>query len=174
MMKTKETCASRIREALRLRDMTQAELCKITEIPKSAMSQYCNGGLLPRQNRIYLIAKALNVSEAWLMGFDVPMDRYAFVDRDDAEFLRSLEGHLKPLSELSPELEALNILLHPLGEVIIKVEDKYLIAECSPLTEDEMNELLNSVVLYIKTQIDLLKAKSHKEMLDFFAKKNNR
>lgn len=74
-MTTKETCATRIREGLRIRNMTQAELCKMTDIPKSAMSQYCNGGLLPRQNRIYLIAKALNVSEAWIMGFDVPMER---------------------------------------------------------------------------------------------------
>ena len=45
-MGDKETCAKRIKEALRLRDMTQADLCRVTGIPKSAMSQYCNGGLV--------------------------------------------------------------------------------------------------------------------------------
>jgi transcriptional regulator with XRE-family HTH domain len=74
-MENKESCASRIREALSVRDMTQADLCRRTGIPKSAMSQYCNGGLVPRQDRTYVIAAALNVSEAWLMGFNVPMER---------------------------------------------------------------------------------------------------
>lgn len=72
-MGEKETCSKRIREALQLRGMTQADLCRATGIPKSAMSQYCNGGLVPRQDRTYLIANALNVSEAWLMGFNVSM-----------------------------------------------------------------------------------------------------
>lgn len=74
-MAIKATCAERIREALRIKDMTQAELCRLTGIPKSAMSQYCNGGLVPRQDRTYMIAQSLNVSEAWLMGFDVPIQR---------------------------------------------------------------------------------------------------
>ena len=74
-MDEKVTCAQRIREALAVRDMTQADLCRITRIGKSAMSQYVNGYLVPRQDRTYLIAKALNVSEAWLMGFDVPMEK---------------------------------------------------------------------------------------------------
>ena len=55
--------------------MSATELCKRTGIPKSAMSQYINGKFEPRQNRVYLIAKALNVSEAWLMGYDVPAER---------------------------------------------------------------------------------------------------
>ena len=76
-MAMKYSCAIRIRQCLSIRDMTQADLCRITGIPKSAMSQYCNGGLVPRQDRTFLIAQALNVSEAWLMGFDVPMDKKA-------------------------------------------------------------------------------------------------
>jgi transcriptional regulator with XRE-family HTH domain len=55
--------------------MKQSELCQITKIPKSAVSQYVSGAFEPKQDRIYLMAKALNVSEAWLMGYDVPMER---------------------------------------------------------------------------------------------------
>lgn len=70
-----ETCGNRIRKALTLRGMKQSELCRILNIPKSALSQYISGAFEPKQDRIYLMAQALNVSEAWLMGLDVPMER---------------------------------------------------------------------------------------------------
>lgn len=69
------TCGERIKRALYIRGMKQSELCQATKIPKSAISQYISGAFEPKQDRIYIIAKALRVSEAWLMGFDVPMER---------------------------------------------------------------------------------------------------
>lgn len=69
----KESCSSRLKKALLMRNMRQSELCELTKIPKSAMSQYINGAFEPKQDRIYAMAKALNVSEAWLMGFNVEM-----------------------------------------------------------------------------------------------------
>lgn len=71
----KSNCSERISTALTIRRMKQSELCARTKIPKSAMSQYISGAFEPKQDRIYLIAKALGVSEAWLMGYDVPMER---------------------------------------------------------------------------------------------------
>ena len=70
-----DTIADRISKALKLRNMKQSYLCKLTGIPKSALSQYISGAFEPKQDRIYLISKTLNVSEAWLMGYDVPMER---------------------------------------------------------------------------------------------------
>lgn len=70
----KDTCANRLRKALSIRGMKQAELCQITQIPKSSLSQYLSGDFEPKQDRIYLIARALYVSEAWLLGYDVPME----------------------------------------------------------------------------------------------------
>ena len=70
-----ESCSIRIKKALELRGMKQSDLRRITKIPKSSMSQYMSGDYEPKQDRLYLISKALNVSEAWLMGFDVPMQR---------------------------------------------------------------------------------------------------
>ena len=69
------SCGKRIKEALSIRGMKQIELCETTKIPKSALSQYISGAYEPKQDRIYLISKALDVSEAWLMGYDVPMGR---------------------------------------------------------------------------------------------------
>lgn len=78
----KDSCSKRIKRALDLKGVRQSELCRITGIPKSAMSQYIKGTFEPRQDRVYLISKALNVSEAWLMGFDVPMEREKHTEID--------------------------------------------------------------------------------------------
>jgi len=64
-----------LKKAMEIRNITQAELCKRTGIPKSAMSQYISGAFRPKQTRTYLIAEALHVNIAWLMGADdIPMD----------------------------------------------------------------------------------------------------
>ena len=70
-----EACGKRIEKALTIRNMKQSELCKLADVPKSSLSLYLKGAYEPKQDRIYDIAKALNVSEAWLMGYDVPMER---------------------------------------------------------------------------------------------------
>ena len=70
-----DTCAARICKAMQLRNMRQVDLSLKTGIPKSAISQYCSGAFSPKQKRLFLLAQALNVDEAWLMGLDVPMER---------------------------------------------------------------------------------------------------
>ena len=71
----KEKCATRLKYALELRNIRQSELSAKTKIPKSAICQYLSGNFEPKQDRVEVIANALDVSEAWLMGFDVPMER---------------------------------------------------------------------------------------------------
>lgn len=69
-----ESFSSRIKTALSVRRMKQTELCDKTNIPKSALSEYIKGAYEPKQDRVFLMAKALDVDPAWLMGFDVPME----------------------------------------------------------------------------------------------------
>lgn len=71
----KKNCSERIKEAMELRNMKQVELSEQTGIKKSALSQYISGKILPRQNNVYKLAKALNVNEAWLMGYEVSIER---------------------------------------------------------------------------------------------------
>ena len=66
-------CSLRIAEALKIRGMRQSELCKRANVPKSSLSLYLSGAYEPKQDRVYDLAKALDVDEAWLMGYDVPM-----------------------------------------------------------------------------------------------------
>ena len=75
MSKKVDTIANGIRTALEARGMKQADLVEKTKIGKSSISTYLSGAYEPKQKNIYRIASALNVDEAWLMGFDVQMDR---------------------------------------------------------------------------------------------------
>lgn len=68
------TFAARLRESLALRGMTQAELSRRTELDKSSISRYLKNEYKGNQDAVYKISQALNVSEAWLMGYDVPME----------------------------------------------------------------------------------------------------
>lgn len=75
-----ESFSRRLRMAMDKVGISQSELCKRTAIPKSAISQYLSGGFKPKQTRTAKLAEALNVSEAWLMGFDVPAGRQTMRD----------------------------------------------------------------------------------------------
>ena len=75
-MNEKVELKDRLKEALDLREKKAIDLAKDLEIPKSAISQYLSGyRTIKDSKRLYIIAKYLDVSEAWLMGFDVPMER---------------------------------------------------------------------------------------------------
>lgn len=73
-MKKAET-KDRLKEAMEIREIKQAELVEKTGIDKGQMSSYLSGKYKPKQGNLERIAKALFVDEAWLMGFDVPMER---------------------------------------------------------------------------------------------------
>lgn len=75
---------SRIQDAMNLRNMKAVDICEKTEIPKSSMSMYLSGRVEPKSDRLYKIAKCLDVSESWLLGYDVPMERTQKQKNNDA------------------------------------------------------------------------------------------
>ena len=108
----KSNCSERIATALAIRNMKQSELCDITKIPKSAISQYISGAFEPKQDRIYLIAQALDVSEAWLMGYDVPMDRGKKISPNELQLTEGEEMVLELFRKIPEDrqAEALDLL----------------------------------------------------------------
>ncbi len=70
----------RLKSALIIRDMKPVELSEKTGIPKSAISQYMSGYAKPKNDRVYLICNALDIEEAWLLGYDVPMEKKSSPD----------------------------------------------------------------------------------------------
>ena len=71
----KKDTSTRLQELMDIKNINQVDLCQRTGIPKSSMSMYLSGERSPRQNRLSQIAEKFNISEAWLMGYDVPMER---------------------------------------------------------------------------------------------------
>lgn len=92
----------RLNEALDKMGVSQTELSRRTGIPKGSISQYCSGYVLPKSDRLYLIARALNVQEAWLLGFDVPM-RPLFESLDVSEIKNEEKSLLVKYRKLSEE-----------------------------------------------------------------------
>lgn len=63
----------RLLEAIEKSGLKQADIVDRTGISKGALSSYLSGKYKPKQDNTYRLAKALNVDEGWLMGYDVPM-----------------------------------------------------------------------------------------------------
>jgi len=74
------TIGKRIRTALEVRGMKAIDLSKETGMSKSSISQYMSGKNDPKQDKIYAMAKVLDVNPVWLMGFDVPMDSVVAIE----------------------------------------------------------------------------------------------
>lgn len=55
--------------------ITATSLADKIGLSKQAISMYASGSRKPKRPTIKAIAESLNVNEAWLMGYDVPMER---------------------------------------------------------------------------------------------------
>lgn len=82
-MERKAKLQDRLREAMDLRGVRAVDLVEKTGIPKGAISYYMTGKSTPKSDRIYEIAKALDINEAWLLGYDVPRERSADQKKND-------------------------------------------------------------------------------------------
>jgi len=68
--------AKRLKQIMHEKDMRACDLATKTGISKGSISQYLSGTIEPRADKLYLLAKALGVEEAYLMGYDIPPKNY--------------------------------------------------------------------------------------------------
>ncbi|WP_295730375.1 helix-turn-helix domain-containing protein [uncultured Limosilactobacillus sp.] len=68
MIKKVDSFQNRLRIALTNKGITQSELGRRTGINRQMISDYLRGKYEAKQDNVYLLAKALGVDEAWLMG----------------------------------------------------------------------------------------------------------
>ena len=116
-----EKCSTRLAKALAIRGMKQSELCEKTKIPKSAISQYLSGLFEPKQDRLYIIAKALNVDPVWLMGFDVPMEKINESSPSEPQLTEGEELMLKLFRQIPKDRQPEAIALL---QVALKMQQK--------------------------------------------------
>lgn len=69
------TTSQRLIEAMAAAQMKQADLARATGLSKGGISNYVMGRYEPKSDIVSKLARALNCSEMWLMGYDVPKER---------------------------------------------------------------------------------------------------
>lgn len=77
------TTSERLKEAMQARGKKQVDLVRETGLERGAISRYVAGKYEPKQTAVNKLAVALNVSEMWLWGYDVPMSRTAEQKKND-------------------------------------------------------------------------------------------
>lgn len=118
--------SERLRRIIAERGLTQSELSQLSGVSKSSISRYISGAWKAKQDTLYDLARALNVSEAWLMGYDVPMERqdiskvdntHETTDEEPTYLLASRSTDNREVQELSKkEYEALKNLISNLRQ----------------------------------------------------------
>lgn len=92
----------RLKEYMAIFNVTQADILKKCQrycekygvnMSRASLSQYVTGIRTPKSDRIYVLSKALNVSPAWLMGYDVPME-LTQEDKEDKNEVKMLFASL--------------------------------------------------------------------------------
>lgn len=80
----RENTSTRLKQIMQERNLRQVDvlertipLCRKYDVKmnKSDISQYVSGKVEPNQDKLFVLSLALNVSEGWLMGFDVSKAR---------------------------------------------------------------------------------------------------
>ena len=105
----KETTSVRLKRLLSERNLRQVDIlekaapyCKKygVKLTKSDLSQYVSGKFAPGQDKLSILGLALNVSEAWLMGYDVPMERSTTCETESEKPAGTIPPGFLPMPEM--------------------------------------------------------------------------
>lgn len=109
------TTADRLKEIMDKRNLKQVDVLELArpfcdkykiKLGRNDLSQYLSGKVNPSQKKLTILGLALNVSETWLMGFDVSPDGKSVPVSEDAlsndeklwlELFRQIPSESRPL-----------------------------------------------------------------------------
>ena len=116
-----EDTASRLKQIMSERNLRQVDILDLAnpycqqlgvKLSKTDLSQYVNGKVKPGQEKLTILGLALNVSETWLMGYDVPEERTGNANNSIYDI------QANPYSKFSLPATTNDIVsFHPIGEV---------------------------------------------------------
>lgn len=87
-----DSFSNRLCKAIKIRNIKPSELSEQTGIDKSKLSSYMSGRYKAKQDGIYLLSNVLDVDPAWLMGYNVPMERASISDFSINEAIKHQYG----------------------------------------------------------------------------------
>ncbi|HDK9467485.1 TPA: helix-turn-helix domain-containing protein [Staphylococcus aureus] len=99
----KESFSSRLKKAMLDKQMKQIDIINKSKllsdngakITKTDLSQYVNGKTSPGQKKLYVLSKVLDVSEAWLLGYDISPKRPTDEERHLNQNEQIIAAHIK-------------------------------------------------------------------------------
>ena len=97
----------RLRKALGDKGITRTELSQISGVAKGDITHYLKGDYVPKQDKCYLLAKALDVDPGWLMtGYE--QDTGEIITAIEEAIPQSEEARIlaKGIDKLSPDQRA--------------------------------------------------------------------
>ena len=102
---------NRLEEALEIRKMKQSDLCRMTGLGNTSVNGWIKNNWQPKKDALYRMARVLDVSEMWLAGYDVPMERPKDIPRftkagDHSKEAKRIE-YLNRISRLPEEQQNL-------------------------------------------------------------------
>lgn len=104
------TTSQRLKQIMEIRNLRQVDIlhaaepyCKRFDVKlnKNDLSQYVSGKSSPKQDKLTILGLALGVSEAWLMGYDVSMERSVTPTADTGDGRK--QEYIALFELLSPE-----------------------------------------------------------------------
>ena len=76
-----DTFNNRLQKAMDNLNIKQVDLVEKTGLDKTLINKYLAGIMKAKQDKLTILAKALDVNEVWLMGYDIPSDRNIKLDK---------------------------------------------------------------------------------------------
>ncbi|MCD8189784.1 MAG: hypothetical protein LUD78_06125 [Clostridiales bacterium] len=115
--------SSRLKQIMDERGLKQSDILRLAQpyceqygvkLGKSDLSQFVSGKVTPGQWKLTILGLALNVSETWLMGLDVPPDRISPDCNVNVEETPH-SAYVMSENDTFPQLDELNLYISQLN-----------------------------------------------------------
>lgn len=131
----KYTTAERLKQIMQERNMKQVDILELVlpvckkyglKMNKSDISQYVSGKVEPNQRKLFALSEALNVSETWLMGYEINEKELIYEEEKGKSLAKLIANEnmldtVVKLSKLQPEDKEMVVnLINSLYEKIEK------------------------------------------------------
>lgn len=130
------TFSERLKESMQAANMKAVELHELTGISKASISEYLSGNYEPKQQNIFKIAKALNVSPSYLMGIEYVVGGVKIPEVD-----------IPPQSERNPKAAAFGReITHIMEEMKKKLmQEKGLMFDGEPASPESIQSIFDAM-----------------------------
>lgn len=123
------TFADRLKKAMDSKGMTSYALHKKTNIGKSSISSWLSGKYGAKQDKIFLLADALEVDRTWLMGLDAPM-----MQEENSNSSSLTKKTTAIMDQLEPKRQA---VVYKTAKLELKAQNSEHTEFASEMVEDE-------------------------------------